>query len=62
MTGRAFLDRALHHVRDASSALHTAAQRLPMAEGLQANDLLRDLSVLETRLESLVRGAFDAQP
>jgi hypothetical protein len=62
VNGQAHLDRALHHLRDASAALHTAAQKLPMGHGLEANDLLRDLSVIETRLESLARGAFDDQP
>jgi hypothetical protein len=62
VNGQAHLDRALHHLRDASAALHTAAQKLPMLEGLEANDLLRAIAVFETRLESLVRGAFDDQP
>jgi hypothetical protein len=49
------LARALDAVRQASAELHAAAQKLPMAAGLTANDLLRLLDALERRLEDLER-------
>jgi hypothetical protein len=50
------LARALEDLeRQASAELHAAAQKLPMASGLTANDLLRRLDALERRLEDLER-------